>query len=258
MEHELIKKRFNRAESCYEEHALVQKKMAHRLLELTKEHCAVLGIDKDLKILELGAGTGYFSRLLAALYPKEVTVNDLSPKLCRTAAQAYAAYGLSAAPLSGNMDEISLEKSFNLIASNAAVQWSTDPAALMLRLSSILESPGLIALSVFLPGTLHELYKHLKEKPMVTYLEADDLIKNSSLEILCCKTWTEKLSFLNAKAALKHLSLTGVTAVRDRPLSAPEVKALLKALDEECEKDKRTMSLTFNCACVLLANKNGN
>jgi len=107
-------------------------------------------------VLDLGCGTGRFSRKLAAQYPHSaVTGADLSPGMLAEAANRSlgAIYWLHA-----DAEQIPLaENSVDLIFSNLMIQWSARPELILRECRRILRPGGRLAISTLLDGTLSEL-----------------------------------------------------------------------------------------------------
>lgn len=165
---EAIRRRFARAAATYDQHADVQQEAA-RLL------AAQLPTAPGIKrVLELGCGTGNHTRALLAHFPQaQVTSLDFCPEmlaqtrrklapeagpdgrlslLCQDAETLLAT--LAAEPASGG---------FDLISSNAAIQWFSDPAAAFAGVRAGLRPGGFFIASIFGRRTLAELASGLKQ-----------------------------------------------------------------------------------------------
>ena len=105
--------------------------------------------------LDLGCGTGHFSRVLAARFPAaEGVALDLAEGMLRHArplggAQQFIAGDAESLPLrTGSVD---------LIFSSLAVQWCADFAAVLAEAQRVLRSGGVLAFTSLCVGTLQEL-----------------------------------------------------------------------------------------------------
>jgi trans-aconitate 2-methyltransferase len=107
----------------------------------------LLGLVKirpHLKVVDLGCGTGELTRRLADALPEsDVLGLDLSTEMLDRAAQ-YARAGLRFE----HGDQANLSGSFDLIFSNAALQWSEDHPALLSHLYGCLAQGGQLAVQV--------------------------------------------------------------------------------------------------------------
>lgn len=98
----------------------------------------------DLEVVDLGCGTGELtSRLARALPGSRVLGLDSSPQMLQQA-QSLAGPGLRF----GLGDQAGLDGSYDLIFSNAALQWSEDHAGLIPRLFRCLRPGGQLAVQV--------------------------------------------------------------------------------------------------------------
>ncbi|MBI5352620.1 MAG: methyltransferase domain-containing protein [Chloroflexi bacterium] len=129
----------------------------------------------DLKVIDLGCGTGELTRVLADTLPNsDVTGLDSSPQMLEKAA---AHQGKNLNFKLGN--QAALTGSWDLIFSNAALQWSEDHEALLQHLFSKLNSGGQLCVQV--PSN-HNHISHLliretaKEEPYYSILKGYERI----------------------------------------------------------------------------------
>lgn len=129
-------------------------------------------IRPKLKVIDLGCGTGELTRELAnALPDSDVTGLDSSPQMLDA---ARAAAHRSANLRFEQGDQAALAGNWDLIFSNAALQWTEGHAALMPSLFSKLNSGGQICVQV--PSNhnhvSHQLIRETaKEEPFYTILK---------------------------------------------------------------------------------------
>ncbi|MBJ6137236.1 malonyl-ACP O-methyltransferase BioC [Marinobacter litoralis] len=108
-------------------------------------------------VLDLGCGTGWFSRKLLACYPDaRLTGADLSPGML---AQAGATPGTSGVRwLNADAEQLPLANdSVDLVFSNLMVQWSKRPEVVLAECQRVLRPGGVLAMSTLVDGTLREL-----------------------------------------------------------------------------------------------------
>ena len=109
-------KKFNQAASRYDEFADIQKITAKRLVQ----ELQTLSL-KPQKILDLGCGTGYLSDQIKQLYPDvDVVGVDLSDAMLKRHSHQHHKICADAQQLPF------AEQSFDLIVSNAMLQWLPD------------------------------------------------------------------------------------------------------------------------------------
>lgn len=115
-----VARHFSNAAKSYDTYATVQKKMAFELEKLMISH----GEFKN--ILEIGCGTGFFTKILAKHYPNaKIVVTDISPGMLAAAKENLNSYhNISYHVMDG--ENIDLQQKFDLIISNAVFQWFTN------------------------------------------------------------------------------------------------------------------------------------
>jgi malonyl-CoA O-methyltransferase len=154
-----ICRRFSKAAATYDDHALVQRQCATRLSSLLPADFSAA------EILEIGCGTGNYTKILAERFPgARLTALDFSSAMvaqARRKCETLAAASFLCADGERFLAENS--RSFDLITSNATMQWFDDPARAFSHSARSLAADGLFLASFFGPGTLHELAAGLSE-----------------------------------------------------------------------------------------------
>jgi malonyl-CoA O-methyltransferase len=208
--------RFSRHAAAYEAHAVVQKEVAARLLDFMRPYLPEnsTGVGADI-----GAGTGMFSRMLAAHWPAmswlaldsapgSLRLNPLTGKIIADARRL---------PLKA--------ASCRVLTANCVLQWLPDPIATLKHWRS--EHPhALIAAAFFIEGTLMEWQSALRsidnESPHSFISEAalDSLKEQSFIHID-----TLRAHYPDAHAALKaiHRIGAGTAASTDFPRLSPAI-----------------------------------
>jgi malonyl-CoA O-methyltransferase len=177
-----IAKRFNRAAKTYDEFALVQRRMAHRIISTLKEK-----FPHADRILEIGAGTGYFTQLLANSYPKSrITAIDYAEKMIEYARKKVIApnpvdFILADAE---RIKDLFDQESFDLVVSNATFHWFASPEQILCQCRQLLKPGGLLLFSTFGPDTFLELRSQFERVEMEMGLEPANhgLALRSSME----------------------------------------------------------------------------
>lgn len=142
---------FDRAAVDYDRYAVLQHEVEQRLLERLE-----FLRRKPERILDLGCGTGIASAAMNQQFSGARVVGlDWSLGML---GQFHQRNGILAAPLCADMQSLPLaQRSFDLVFSSLAVQWSPDPSALFAGLRNVLRPGGMLLFSTFGPDTLHEL-----------------------------------------------------------------------------------------------------
>lgn len=140
---------FSRAAATYDQAAALQRAVGNNLLARLPRDV------QPVDLVDLGCGTGYFSRALAARFEAPVIGLDLAEGMLRHARQAsppgghWIAADAEALPLrDGSQD---------LIFSSLALQWCPDLSLALGEALRVLRPGGCLAFNTLLDGSLHEL-----------------------------------------------------------------------------------------------------
>jgi malonyl-CoA O-methyltransferase len=167
---ELIARRFGLRAADYDAVTPVQSLMRQALMEQVS-----IGQTGPIhRILELGCGTGQLTRELAANYPHaRITAFDIAAGMVSHAKARQSEVEFVVCDAESEIQH--LEESgerFDLVISNATVQWFEDPVAAMCRCQSILNPGGTLAWTTFgdrnfpeLRASLEAAYRHLNRCP---------------------------------------------------------------------------------------------
>jgi len=156
--------KFNQAADTYAQDARVQQEAARQLGASLKPWRATLPAGP---ILEIGCGTGFFTRQLAELFPKRsLNVTDLSSSMiaqCRRTVQHphIQFYKMDAErELPGN--------SYAMICHNFVAQWFKDPAYIMDKMLEQIK-PGGLMLAAFPGSNSFPEWKNVCEQLSIPY-----------------------------------------------------------------------------------------
>ena len=147
-----ISRKFSRAAGTYDSFSHVQKQSAARLAE-------TLSSLSPATILELGCGTGNYTGLLRQKYPSaELWAIDFSQAMVDHARRKLGEdTNLHFLCTDGEEFLASRKTSYDLITSNATLQWFDDLDSSFRHAAAILSAHGLFHISLFGPETLSEL-----------------------------------------------------------------------------------------------------
>lgn len=199
---------FSKYAKSYDRYAQLQKSMAKRL-------AAFLPNPLPSHILEIGCGTGLFTRHLLTQALGQLTLNDIAPGMLEIL-QRSLELPKNTIIASGNAERIQFEK-VDLICANAVFQWFQTPQETLKMLNQSLRERGQMIFSTFGPKTLIEfreaadltnpieLYKNTTWKKMIQ--DSGFRIKSSDVEV-------RKIFFSNALTLLKNLQQIGAAPVR--------------------------------------------
>lgn len=144
---------FGNAAETYDAAAVLQHEIGRRMLERL-DYVKL----QPQRVLDIGCGTGVNTEALLRRYPRaEVIGLDFAlPMLAQT--RKRGRWLRRPHCLCGDLDSLPLAAhSVDLVFSNAAIQWSQDPAAAIAQMHRVLRPGGLLMFSSFGPDTLKEL-----------------------------------------------------------------------------------------------------
>ncbi len=145
----LIAQSFSRAASTYDQAAALQRQVGSNLLARLADGLA------PRNIIDLGCGTGYFSRALASRFQQPVLGLDLAEGMLRHARQhsgeqrGWAVADAEALPIAS--------ASQDLIFSSLALQWCPQLQRALAEAWRVLRPGGCLAFNTLLDGSLDEL-----------------------------------------------------------------------------------------------------
>ena len=240
MNKDLIKKRFARSLKTYNEHAVVQKKMAETLISMLERK-------KYSKILEIGCGTGILTELAAKnLYFDSYTACDVvaeCEKYIKNINPDIVFLPESAEDIAEKLD------TYDLIISNAVFQWLNNVSLVATKLSQKLNQGGVLIFSTFGERNFQEIYqvcgktlKYQSEKEWSNILKGFHYIFKT--EVIC-------LNFANPKDVLKHLKYTGVNSIDNVAWKKSDMFKFEKAYNKYCHG---APTLTYNPIYIKLEN----
>lgn len=143
-----IVNRFNRAASTYDEVASLQRSMGQQLVDMLGD------ANPNAAIADLGCGTGHLLALLNERGYLNLTGYDIAASMLDVARERNPDAGTKLA-LADLTDTPAADGQFDVVISNAAIQWC-DTSAAVAEIHRITQPGGRILLSTFGPRTLFE------------------------------------------------------------------------------------------------------
>jgi len=219
----LIKKRFRQSLQTYDKNAIVQERMANKLIELLPKK-------PYRKILEIGCGTGLLTKKIASNFTPEIfTTNDIVEECEKYTKQIYP----NTQFLSGDINKILLPEKYDLIISNAVFQWFKNPENLIERLKQHLEPNGIIAFSSFGNKNFYEIKELLNIG--LSYNSFENITTDEIIE----------LEFKTVSEMLRHIKNTGVNAIENYTLTKGKIELLEKQFLDKYGRIKLTYHPIF-------------
>lgn len=232
--------RFWRHAHHYQHHAIIQRKMAYKLIHIWQE----IGYTPQ-HIFEFGSGEGSYTRLLADLFPRAHFVcndiNDYAHSFEDMPNVRFLCFDMNHATKA-----LRHYDSFNLITANAALQW-LHQAQCLRSLPRFLCPRGYILLSSF--GTRN--FWQIRELCGVglPYLSIDEYaeILTRDFEILHLSSQQHTLRFGSALEVFRHLHYSGVNGIQKGFFLG---KKILSAYTQ-----KFANTLTYDCVFICAKKK---
>lgn len=210
----LIERRFAAHFATYNQHAKVQGDICERLSEMVCDSVDILDTD-DLRILEVGAGTGLLtSSLLPRFGGSKWFVNELSSDAKPYLDGVFGVSGATPTYLFGDAESMALPQQLDMVVSSSAVQWFDDVDSFIASLS--LKPGGVVAISTFGVDNFREI-AYATQSDGLTYLEESHFVKlfdSLGYEVVSAVSYSKELLFDNPVEVLRHLRYTGVNSIR--------------------------------------------
>jgi malonyl-CoA O-methyltransferase len=246
-----IRTRFSRALRTYDSAAVAQHRISERLLRLLKEESSRRRFDN---VLEIGCGTGGFTRLLTKeCQISHLTLNDLCNECEPIVSRAVE--GVPHSFIFGDAESVPFEGGYDLIASSSAFQWMANPESFFSKLSSLLNKDGLLLFSTFSPDNFYEVREitgcglnYPDVEKIKSYLRNNFSITSVIVEEI-------GLWFDSPIAVLAHMKKTGVTATGKLAWTRGEQKAFCDRYEQSYSNCERNVKLTYKPIYVLAQKK---
>ena len=219
---ELIRQKFASSVNTYEEESVAQQHIAQKMAQLLAQH---LPASCFKQIVELGCGTGYYSRLLIRRYGEDsLILNDLCPEMLD---YCHRQVSEKVRLLPGDAESVQLPRHTSLLTSCSAFQWFEHPGDFFRHSQTALSRGGYLAFSTFGPDNAKEV-RELSGKGL-HYLGLEEWKRLIEPYFDLCYAEEERLSycFSSPLEVLRHLKKTGVTGLGDQPMSCRELHRFL-------------------------------
>jgi len=215
---------FSKHVKSYDKNAQLQKTMAERL-------AAFLPDPLPRPVLEIGCGTGLFTRHLLARGAEELVLNDIAPAMIEYL-QTQMELPEKTRFLEGNAERLAFPE-VRLACANAVFQWFQDPQTALNNLKQFLPPGGHLVFSTFGPDTLQEF------RDTAGFEGPTHLLSLKSWKALLTRTgfkWTgsesetRQIFFPSTQHLIRNLQQIGAAPLRI--LKPGELRRLIETYDK--------------------------
>lgn len=190
---------FGKNFSTYDENAIIQKKVAENLTNFISKK---FNNQKFDKVIELGCGTGIFTRE----FLKKFEINEIDLNDCFNTRDYFKEINYKNF-ICDDMNE-AIIKNYDIVISSSSFQWIEDLEKLIENISKKSEK---LAFSIYIDGNLKEISEHFGVG--LKYKKIDDILLILKKYFKNIEYYSEEktLNFSSPIEALRHLKRTGVT-----------------------------------------------
>ena len=225
----LVKKNFSKGAKTYDDYAHIQKYMADKLAGLIESEC------DEKSILEIGCGTGYLSRRILEHFPNSnIDLLDISENMLDKTKENLGDFS-NINYILADVETYKFNKKYDLIVSNAVLQWIENPDELFKKLKKMLSENGKIMFATFGKDTYKELTNSFNEiDPNCQYsqnfLSLEDFVEicEKGYSVLYTKEEYKLEEYSNVLEFLRGIKKIGANCAlpNKRKLSKDKVKLL--------------------------------
>lgn len=171
---QLIAESFDRGVENYDEHAVIQKQAAHKLITLIPH------MEEPLSVLEIGCGTGYLTKILKERFPNsEIIAIDISKNMidhCQSKIN-----GVEFIHTDG--ENYNTTKKYDLIISNMTIQWFDNTAVGLNHLKTLLKPNGSLIFSGLGRDSFYEWNQVMNDNGFIKGSDQNDTTEEEKSKI---------------------------------------------------------------------------
>lgn len=198
---------FRRSIESYDNGAVVQKKVSEDLLAALAD----LGCTGFSRVLEIGCCTGSMTESLCRRFAIErLWLNDLVAECCQRTRRRIAGRVEHAIEAIGDIETLELPQDLDLIISSSTFQWLLDLPGFFRRCAGALDPDGILAFTMFGPGTMMQLRELIGVGLNYPSSEAIQEMLTGDFSLLRVDSSAQTLYFQTPREVLRHIQQTGV------------------------------------------------
>lgn len=224
-----IQSHFARAAATYDRQAVIQRRVAERLISLLDPNC----MRPPRRVLEIGCCTGMLTERLLQKY-REINalfVNDIVPEF-RTMVLPRLPGDCNPVFLAGDIESIDLPPDLDLVISSSTFHWLEDLPALLAKLAVQMSPEGTLCFTIYSTGNFHEL-REITGTGLDYYSAAGlQTLVEQHFTVLSCEEEMITFYFDDPLHLLHHLRETGVNALDTPALTRSRLNEFTRAYAE--------------------------
>lgn len=207
---DLIKERFEQSFARYDRQAHVQQRICALLAQRIGEVCR----RPVARAFEIGVGTGFLTSRLTELFPDaEWVLNDITSAAEKFVAKYMA--GVRHEYLWGDAEKAEYPTELDLVVSSSTIQWFEDKEAFARRTAGVLNTGGLLAVSLFGVDHFREVRATTGEGLKYhTVEQLGEILDRAGFDMLHAEDYAEVLTFDKPLDVLAHIRELGVNSVK--------------------------------------------
>lgn len=254
----VVRAHFNLHARNYDEHNVLQQLVADNLAALIED-----GRGRS-KVLEIGCGTGSFTRLLAAKFPDGIiTALDIAEHMIGEAKARLSRNG-TILFVQADGEHMPFRGPFDYIVSSTTFQWFNDLEKSLRDFTALLRPGGKLVFSVFIDGTFHELFACFDEcaredgrtfpRPAQALLTPDQIrsiLEQARFSVYAFSEREEQVAFRSFRDFHDNIKRIGASnANTSRPrIPKSVVLKLAQRYTEQYRNRTNEVTATYKVAC---------
>ncbi len=236
LDKERIARCFRRSLLTYDDEAVVQNRLAIRLLQSLE----CLPESAFYRVLEIGCCTGNLSEMLCDRKPvATLFLNDLVADFENTVTQRLSQCSATAVvPCFGDIETATLPPNLSLVVSGATLQWLTNLPEFFRRIGRELQSGSYLVFSLFGDGTLKEMssltpikLQYSSDREVLSMLEHD-------FKVEAYEQYDDQLMFKSVQEILSHIRATGIGGVGEYKWNKESLKRFIESYKKQFATEK--------------------
>jgi len=232
---QLVKTRFQKHLETYSKNSIVQKEMANKLINL-------LPVKNFQSVLELGCGSGILTQKLT---DKITFENYTAVDIVENCKEYISKINTNIKFIQSDIENIDFERKYDLIISNATLQWIDNIEDFINKLKNHLTPNGVLIFSTFSINNFKEIsaitnvgLKYYSETEIKKMLSPKYIEEN-----------TIEIEFSSPIDVLRHLKLTGVNSITPQHWTKSDLRNFENKYIQLCPNK---IKLTYNPMYIIL------